>query len=610
MLLRTLCVLLLVVSGHSNIFPFPFPFPNPHFGLDDPTDDTPIETDPFKGSGADPDPFGADPFETKPDVDSVETKLDPDQIKTKPVKSNFKGKWELFTDNSGVSAMHLILLPKVNKVLIFDSTIWLKSNIKLDNPCRVVDEGKGPVRDCYAHAVLLDIETASLTPLRLHYDTWCSSGALSVDGTLVSTGGFRNGSDTARYLGLCDDCQWREYPGTLANGRWYSTQVTLADGRFMVFGGRESPTYEFLPTEGQRNTKPILFPFLVETKDPVENNLYPFVYLSTDGNLFVFANNRSILLNPNTQKIVYEFPVLPGGSRNYPASASSVLLPIVLRPNENRARVKAEVLICGGAQHDAFYWADQHKPKIFNPAIDDCGRIDITTKKPAWKIEKMPSRRILGDAMILPTGDVLLLNGAKAGSAGWDDAREPNFTPVMYRKSTTERFRELNPSKIARLYHSTSALLPDGKIMVAGSNTNNGYVYDALFPTELRVEKFSPPYLDPVNSKWRVEIVEEGTTTSMKYGNEVTVQVSTPLDELDKSKIQVTMYAPAFTTHGISMNQRLVQLGVVEITNDVAGTYNIVATGPPSGNIAPPGYYMLFVVHKGVPSVAVWVQIK
>lgn len=167
MLLRALCVLLLVVSGHSTIFPFPFPFPNHHFGLDDSTDDTPIEADPFKESRAEPDPSGADPFETKQDVDSVETNLDSDQIKTKPVKSNFKGKWELFTDNSGVSAMHLILLPKVNKVLIFDSTIWLKSNIKLDNPCRIVDEGKGPVHDCYAHAVLLDIETASLTPLRV-----------------------------------------------------------------------------------------------------------------------------------------------------------------------------------------------------------------------------------------------------------------------------------------------------------------------------------------------------------------------------------------------------------------------------------------------------------
>ncbi|GLT48543.1 hypothetical protein SLA2020_221620 [Shorea laevis] len=583
MLLRALCLLLLVVAGNCNFFWDPFPsFPK------DPGFDFPI---------------GGTPSED-------------DAPKPKQDKPNFKGQWELFTENSGVSAMHLILLPKINKVLMFDSTIWLKSNIMLPKgePCRMVDEGQGVIHDCYAHSILLDIETKELVPLRLNFDTWCSSGALAIDGTLVSTGGFRNGSDTARYLSLGDNSPWREYPGTLANGRWYSTQVTLGDGRFIVFGGRDSPTYEFLPVEGQRNTQPILFPFLVETKDRDENNLYPFVYLSTDGNLFVFANNRSILLDPNTQKTVMEFPVLPGGSRCYPASASSVLLPIVIQPNQEKdKKIQAEVLVCGGAKNDAFFWADRNRPKVFNPANDDCGRIKITESKPEWKIEKMPSPRILGDAIILPTGDVLLLNGAKAGSAGWDDAREPNFTPVMYRTraAENERFRELEPSKIARMYHSTSALLPDGKVMVAGSNTNNGYLFDAVFPTELRVEKFSPQYLDPTRSKERVQIVADAMTTQLKYGEKVMIQVRSPQFQLDKTKLQVTMYSPPFTTHGISMNQRLVQLGIVDVNSNVfLGIHNIVATGPPSGNIAPPGYYMLFVNFNGVPSVAVWVQIR
>ena len=38
-----------------------------------------------------------------------------------------------------------------------------------------------------------------------------------------------------------------------------------------------------------------------------------------------------------------------------------------------------------------------------------------------------------------------------------------------------------------------------------------------------------------------------------------------------------------------------------------AGGIDLAA--PPSPGVAPPGYYMLFVRHKGVPSVASWVQL-
>ncbi|XVE70464.1 hypothetical protein DITRI_Ditri10aG0074400 [Diplodiscus trichospermus] len=530
------------------------------------------------------------------------------------VETKYKGKWELFTKNAGVSAMHLVILPKVDLALMFDATVWKISKLKLPGPpCRIV-EGTNE-EDCFCHSVLLDIETAKIRPLRLKYDTWCSSGALDVNGRLVSTGGYNNGSDTVRILDICPTCEWKEYPGALGNGRWYATQVTLGDGRFMVFGGRNFPTYEFVPPEGQRNAKNQVLPFkfLAETNDPVENNLYPFVYLSTDGNLFIFANNRSILLNPNTQRILHEFPVLPGGARNYPASASSCLLPITLQPDETRKLIPAEVLICGGTSHEAFKLADLTRPKVFVPANKDCARLDITKRNGKWKIQTMPSPRLMGDAVVLPTGDVLLINGAKSGSAGWDDARDPNFTPVLYHFRGAEdgsKFSELNPSKIARMYHSSSALLPDGKILIAGSNTNPGYVDKALFPTEVRVEKFSPHYLDPKLAKFRPEVVLDQSANRINYGNRFAVQIRTDKD-LDKQKLQVTIYYPAFTTHGISMNQRLVQLGIVQVIKNVASkTHNIILQAPINGNIAPPGYYMLFVNYNGVPCRrAMWVQL-
>jgi len=58
------------------------------------------------------------------------------------------------------------------------------------------------------------------------------------------------------------------------------------------------------------------------------------------------------------------------------------------------------------------------------------------------------------------------------------------------------------------------------------------------------------------------------------------------------------------------MNQRLLVLQVVAVQQVAPFGYRVAALGPPSPAVAPPGFYMLFVVHAGVPSAAVWVQVK
>ena len=57
-------------------------------------------------------------------------------------------------------------------------------------------------------------------------------------------------------------------------------------------------------------------------------------------------------------------------------------------------------------------------------------------------------------------------------------------------------------------------------------------------------------------------------------------------------------------THGVDQGQRYVPLKF-----SASGT-TLTVTGPPNGGVAPPGYYMLFVVDAtGVPSVAKIVQV-
>ncbi|TQD79113.1 hypothetical protein C1H46_035314 [Malus baccata] len=143
-------------------------------------------------------------------------------------------------------------------------------------------------------------------------DTWCSSGGLSANGTFVQTGGSGGGGRSVRYLSGCNTCDWEEHPMSLSASRWFSTQHILPNGNFILVGGRRMFNYEYIPDGGGSNDVYFPLPFLQETTDLFENNLYPFVFLSTDGNILIFANNRSILLNPTTNKIVRELPILDG----------------------------------------------------------------------------------------------------------------------------------------------------------------------------------------------------------------------------------------------------------------------------------------------------------
>ena len=69
---------------------------------------------------------------------------------------------------------------------------------------------------------------------------------------------------------------------------------------------------------------------------------------------------------------------------------------------------------------------------------------------------------------------------------------------------------------------------------------------------------------------------------------------------------EVVLVRPGAVTHGFNQSQRFVGCAIVSAAG---GT--VQATAPAHGNIAPPGYYLLFVVdHDRVPSMGVWVRAR
>ncbi|PON92791.1 1,4-alpha-glucan-branching enzyme [Trema orientale] len=548
------------------------------------------------------------------------------------------GNWRLLKRNIGISAMHMAVLPN-ERVIVFDRTNFGPSNITKKNCPTTKDgsesesESESGSSSCYAHSVEFDPSKRTVRPLTILTDTWCSSGALSHDGVLIQSGGYERGERVVRYFSPCTDCDWVEDPNGLVSPRWYASNQVLNDGKIIVVGGRYQFSYEFIPKKSGSDRKQYGLPFLKETRylDTVPNNLYPFLHLSPDGNLFIFANDRGILLDYVNNKVVRRFAAMPGGfSRNYPSTGSSALLALNLSGtgiSNGGTFPDANVLVCGGTLPESNVKAVAGE---YLPATRSCGRLTITKVNPKWEMEEMPIGRVMGDMILLPTGDVLIINGAGRGTAGWDSAREPVLNPVIYRPGNEPetRFEVLAPSTIPRLYHSTAHLLSDGRVLVGGSNPNRNYNFSTLFPTELSLEAFYPPYFstDKVKSRPLITSIKpvmktSGTTVVLNYKQRMSVHFRLKYTVKGSELVYVTMVAPSFTTHSFAMNQRLLVLDMGELvvgkgkssSSDSSGSSNInnyMIQGyvPATSAVAPPGYYMLFVVVDGVPSRGMWVR--
>jgi hypothetical protein len=302
------------------------------------------------------------------------------------------------------------------------------------------------------------------------------------DGTLVQTGGWRDGNFKIRTLTPCPvtgNCNWDETNVPLKNGRWYASNHVLPGGvRQIVVGGIGEPNYEFVPKRAPGEGA-----FALGVLNQATDNLYPFVFLLPSGELFIFSGRNSVALNYNNGVVTRNYPVIPGNPRNYPSAGSAVMLPLTWQNGFGRA----EIMVCGGATAHSTGAA----------ASASCGRFVVTAAGGGWAMENMPIRRNMGEMLNTPDGNILIINGAQTGYQGFGLASNPALNPVKYNPGAAPgtRFQVLARTGIARMYHCTATLLTDGRVMVAGSNTHQFYTFTGAFPTELRVEAFSPPYL-------------------------------------------------------------------------------------------------------------------
>jgi hypothetical protein len=190
---------------------------------------------------------------------------------------------------------------------------------------------------------------------------------------------------------------------------------------------------------------------------------------------------------------------------------------------------------------------------------------------------------------LLPDGAVLATGGGPTTDAlGVDNA----VLATELWSPATETWTTLASMQRPRLYHSTALLLPDARVLVLGGGRFNGG--DA--PTDQKSsETFSPPYL----FKGTRPVITSAPATAT-YGSSMSVQ--TP----DAASIgSISLIRIGSVTHSFNTSQYIVPLPFA------AGAGTLSVQTPANANLAPPGYYMLFILNtNGVPSVASIVQIQ
>ncbi|PWN47282.1 Glyoxaloxidase 2 [Violaceomyces palustris] len=527
------------------------------------------------------------------------------------VKAGKAGTMEV-VGHSGVSAQ-MMFLGDDSKVYILDKTE--------NNPINVNGHP--------AWAVEYDIDTNSYRTMDVRTNTFCAGGAMLGDGRWLVTGGNKavgkngdtarpgkgygawNGGKALRFLKPCSNqsCQWKDSAAVhLDKERWYPTVEPLKDGHVAILGGMRDggfvPTsgtneasYEFYPPKGEGGSRHM--PILERT---VPLSLYPITYLMSSGELFVQAGRQAILWNYNSQSET-RLANIPGAPRVYPASGGSALLP--LRPSNN---YKETILFCGGmALGKGDNWGDEAGPRVMvtqRPASTSCEQISPFLGGDWESVDDLPEARSMGQFIQLPDGRLWFGNGVKTGTAGYTDnsrsagepvgksfGDNPSYQPYVYdpTASAGNRWKAVGRAKVGRLYHSSATLLPDSSILVAGSNPNPDYTTGEKWSTEYRVERWYPEYYDEPRPS------RKGLPSSLSYGGKGFTLTFDSASAASKAKVVVIR--TGFSTHGMNMGQRMIELASVAV-----GKKLVVSQLPPNPNLFAPGSALAFVVVDGVPS--------
>lgn len=354
----------------------------------------------------------------------------------------------------------------------------------------------------------------------------------------------------------------------MAYKRWYATAVTMPNGEHVALGGRNSmffagnstiPATEatYSPIPEVRSIDGNWRSLDAASSEAAYGSLggnawfYPRGWVNPHGQIFILGHNGPMykLDITGAGKLTRYKKGIPNGRNNLPSVMYAPGKILSIRRN----RIAVSVDINGTGEPVA--------SSAGNPGYD----------------------HQFGSATVLADGRVWVNGGSSTGNtlAGvilqselWD--------PV------TNVWAPAANAAAARLYHSVSLLLPDGSVFTGGGGAPGPV-------KQLNGEIYYPPYLFKANGSgefaWRPRIID-APSTMISWDQEFSIEANAPID-------RVTLVRIGAATHTFDHETRFFELSVPQ-----RGQIVTVRT-PANANIAPPGYYMLFIWNRAkVPSIA------
>ncbi|MEM7165772.1 MAG: LamG-like jellyroll fold domain-containing protein [Planctomycetota bacterium] len=415
----------------------------------------------------------------------------------------------------------------------------------------VLPNGKVMWFPYYDTTFIWDPETGTTTPgASFGYNPFCGALSFTKDGNLLHTGGQGgNGGDNG--LGENKAAIYNSFTDTVTplpnmnNNRWYPTNITMPDGEIVVMAGTIDTNFivNLMPQAWDGTQWRNLTNALRDT------SLYPYLHIAPNGLIFMTGPQRTTRY------------LDPAGTGQWTTVAD--------RKFSNR-------------NYGGSVMYDDGKVVMFGGGIPPTASvevIDLNAPTPVWRYtQSMPQQRRQINSTLLPSGKILITGGVYG--TGFNNRDTPIYSALLW-DPVTESFTTLASMPTPRWYHSTAVLLPDGRVLSAGGDSN---------PT---AEVYSPPYLFQGP---RPTITNAPSVVA--YGQTFAVESPEAANITNVNWIRLSS-----VTHSNNMSQRIKRLPFTQSGN------LLTAQAPADPNQCPPGYYMMFVLINDVPSIAHMVQI-
>jgi YVTN family beta-propeller protein len=492
---------------------------------------------------------------------------------TIPKNAASKGMWSS-VKNWPLNALHAAVLPD-GKVLSYGS------------PTGEPNTQIGRTFDIWNPTLGFDANSHTTTERPQQQNSFCSTAAFLSNGSLLISGGTDSKTSTI-FNPSTNSTEASSFD--LSANRWYSTMITLTDGRPLMLGGMYPYTEEmsYNPDQAIAQGHPSMTPEVYESTgwrtlfgaysrdafgpDYLRTSI-PHAWVAPNGLVFGVSSDKMWYLDPDGNgrngEITYIADYKTPYSADNPVNAGTTSASVMYAPGK--------ILIAGGNGA----WVDDGLPASNKATV-----IDINGDTPTITEQNpMTYPRRFANAVVLADGKVVILGGSKFGNA--------NGSNAVYAAETWNPTNGLwtlgAEAAVFRGYHSTAALLTNGTILSAGADTLSAEIY------------YPPNLFESVNG---ASILASRPVIKAINQRSFAHDASLKLDMGTTQHVnQLVLVGLSMTTHAFNTTQRRVPLSFTQTSNRLTTTI-------PNANLTPPGYYQLIALNaKGVPSLGVIIAI-